>query len=147
MVVVGEELFICDWLNDALQVYSIAGEHLREITGQWARPLALCVVADRLYLVEEAAPEEEEEEEGDMPLFEFKPGRRIVVMSLQGATLQVYTNPVEGHTFSHALCYFDGKLLAPVKRKVADPNGRPSMEYVGVMAFSGAESRVVYCAE
>ena len=89
MVVVGEELFICDWLNDALQVYSIAGEHLREITGQWTRPLALCVVADRLYLVEEAAPEEEEEEEGDMPLFEFKPGRRIVVMSLQGATLQV----------------------------------------------------------
>jgi len=87
MVVVGEELFVCDWLNDALQVYSIAGEHLSEITGQWARPIALC--ADRLYLVEEAAPEEEEEEEGDMPLFEFKPGRRIVVMSLQGATLQV----------------------------------------------------------
>ena len=91
MVVVGEELFVCDTLvkRDALQVYSIAGEHLREITGQWTRPLALCVVADRLYLVEEAAPEEEEEEEGDMPLFEFKPGRRIVVMSLQGATLQV----------------------------------------------------------
>ena len=44
-------------------------------------------------------------------------GRRIFALSLQGDTLQVYTNPVEGHTFK-SLCYFDGKLLAPVLDEV-----------------------------
>ena len=44
-------------------------------------------------------------------------GRRIFVLSLQGDTLQVYTNPVEDQFFDDALCYFDGKLLAPVFRK------------------------------
>jgi hypothetical protein len=43
--------------------------------------------------------------------------RRIFALSLQGDKLQVYTNPVEGHTFK-SLCYFDGKLLAPVLDEV-----------------------------
>ena len=49
MAVVGEELFVCDTGNDRLQVFSLAGEHRRSITGEWKRPLALCVVKDRLY--------------------------------------------------------------------------------------------------
>ena len=44
-------------------------------------------------------------------------GRRIFVLSLQGETLQVYTNSVEGQFFDDALCYFDGKLLAPFFHK------------------------------
>merc|ERR1740130_2398338 len=52
IVVVGEELFVCDELNDRLQVFSLAGEHRRSITGEWKRPVALCFVKDRLYLVE-----------------------------------------------------------------------------------------------
>ena len=35
------------------------------------------------------------------------------MLSLQGDTLQVYTHPDEGQTFK-SLCYFDGKLMAPV---------------------------------
>ena len=122
MAVVGEELFVCDYFNDRLQVFSLAGEHRRSITGEWKRPAGLCFVKDRLYLIEEA---DEEDEEGELtyPLR----GRRIFVLSLQGKTLQVYTHPVEGHIFS-GLCCFDGKLLAPV---------RYGGEFVGVVALFG----------
>ena len=41
MAVVGEELFVCDQNNDRLQVFSLAGEHRREITGEWKRPAGL----------------------------------------------------------------------------------------------------------
>ena len=40
-----------------------------------------------------------------------------LVLSLQGEMLQVYTNSVEGQFFGDNLCYFDGKLLAPVFRR------------------------------
>ena len=50
-------------------------------------------------------------------------------MSLQGDTLQVYTNPDEGQTFGETLCCFDGKLLAPV----LDENS----VFVGVVALRG----------
>ena len=114
LAVVGEELFVCDTRNDRLQVFSFAGKHHRSITGEWERrPVALCFVKDRLYLIEEPDDEEEMDEEGELihPLC----GRRIFVLSLQGETLQVYTNPVEGQFFGDTLCCFDGKLLAPVR--------------------------------
>ena len=108
MAVVGEELFVCDCGNDRLQVFSLAGEHRRSITGEWKRPAALCFVKDRLYLVEEQDYVEDEDGELVDPLC----GRRIFVLSLQGETLQVYTHPVEGQLFE-IICYYDGKLLAP----------------------------------
>jgi hypothetical protein len=115
MVVVGEELFVCDRGNDRLQVFSLAGEHRRSITGEWKRPSALCSVKDRLYLV--AAADDEEDEEGE--LMNLPQGRHIFVLSLQGDTLQVYTHPDEGQTVSIP-CYFDGKLLAPVRSGTVD---------------------------
>merc|ERR1712194_321904 len=124
-VVVGEELFVCDSKNDRLQVFSLAGEHRRSITGEWKKPVALCFVKDRLYLVEEA--DKEVDEEGEL-LYPLR-GRRIFVISLQGDTLQVYTNPVEGQTFSDTLCCFDGKLLAPVEDETE--------VYFGVVALRG----------
>ena len=125
MAVGGEELFVCDIGNDRLQVFSLAGEHRRSITGEWKRPLTLCFVKDRLYLLEEADDEEDEEGELINPL----QGGRIFVLSLQGDTLQVYTHPVEGQTFE-TLCYFDGKLLAPVRRGYSST--------VEMVALSGA---------
>ena len=113
LAVVGEELFVCSYDNDRLQVFSLAGEHRRSITGEWKRPKALCFVKDRLYLFENANDEGEEGELID-PLH----GRRIFVLSLQGDTLQVYTNSVEGQFFDDSLCYFDGKLLVPVFRRL-----------------------------
>ena len=115
LVVVGEELFVCDKDNDRLQVFSLAGEHRRSITGEWKQPTGLCLVEDRLYLVEEADNEVEEEGEQLAIIFSGQQGRRIVVLSLQGEILQVYTNPVEGRVFTDTLCCFDGKLLAPTR--------------------------------
>ena len=125
MAVVSEELFVCDTSNNRLQVFSLAGEHRRSITGEWKKPVALCLVKDRLYLVEAGGTEVDEEGKLLYPL----QGRRIFVMSLQGDTLQVYTNLDEGHIFSGDLCCFDGKLLAPVH----DETG----VYCGVVALRG----------
>ena len=111
MAVVGEELFVCDTGNDRLQVFSLAGEHRRSITGEWKRPTALCFVKDRLYLLEEADKARDKEGNPVNPLR----GRRIFVLSLKGETLQVYTHPDEGDIFCEVLCCFDGKLLAPVR--------------------------------
>ena len=114
MVVAGEELFVCDFNNDRLQVFSLAGEHRRSITGEWKRPLALCFVKDRLYLVEKYDEDEDEDEDEEGNLIYPLQGRRIFVLSLQGETLQVYKDPDDGQLFN-GLCCFDGKLLAPVR--------------------------------
>ena len=55
--------------------------------------------------------------------------RRIVVLSLQGDTLLVYTNPVEGLAFCGAPCCFDGKLLVRLQDE--------KLETVGVLALRG----------
>ena len=85
MAVVGEELFICDCGNDRLQVFSLAGEHRRSITGEWKRPAGLCFVNGRLYLVEESQElyEDEDESEPHDPLR----GRRIFVLTSEGEKL------------------------------------------------------------
>ena len=127
MVVAGEELFVCDTWNDRLQVFSLAGEHRRSITGEWDRPEALCFVKDRLYLIEDHDYEKDEEGELINPLG----GRRIFVLSLQGDTLQVYTHPVEGQNFE-TLCYFDGKLLAPVRDRHLGINTKEVVALRGV---------------
>ena len=76
MAVVGEELFVCDCGNDRLQVFSLAGEHRRTITGAWKWPTSLCIVRDRLYLVAfEATWTATDNLQG---------GLRIFVLSLQG---------------------------------------------------------------
>jgi len=111
MAVTGEELFVCDAGNDRLQVFSLAGEHRRSITGEWKRPAELCFVKDRLYLFEAWDGAVDEEGEPINPL----QGRRIFVLSLQGDTLQVYTNPIEGQF--DGLCCFDKTLLAPVRER------------------------------
>jgi hypothetical protein len=114
--VVGEELFVCDSGNDRLQVFSLAGEHRRSITGEWKQPLVLCFVKDRLYLIEEY--DDDEDEEGE--LINLQQGRRIFVLSLQGDLLQVYTHPVEGQrssTLSAALtasCWRPSKTLKEI---------------------------------
>ena len=104
LVVINEELFVCDTGNNRIQVFSLAGEHRRSITGEFKRPVALCFVKDRLYLVEDSTGEEDVD----------GPGHRICVLSLQGDLLQVYINPAEDQIFADMLCCFDGKLLAPV---------------------------------
>ena len=148
MVVVGEELLVaCDDDNNRLQVFSLAGEHRRSITGEWKRPLALCFVKDRLYLLEQCDDDKDEEGNFIYP----QPGRRIFVVSLQGGTLQVYTHPVEGQIFSDGLCCFDGKLLASrprqAPRRGVCRGGRPvwGIGYLDAFTKFSAFSRVSTC--
>ena len=90
---------------------------------------------DRLYLVEDEDDEgEEDEEEGEGEDGRLC-GKRIFVLSLQGDTLQVYTNPVEGQIF-YGLCCFDGKLLAPLMTKKTMFSVY-CYEHVGVAALAG----------
>ena len=104
MVVIREELFVCDHYNDCLQVFSLAGEHRRSITGEWKRPAELCVVEDRIYLVEEDSYQHDEEDPAGGLC-----DQRIYVLSLQGDTLQVY--PMAARRGGCTLVCFDGKLI------------------------------------
>jgi len=129
LCVVGEELFVCDTGNDRLQVFSLAGEHRRSITGEWKRPIALCFVKDRLYLVEQGDHDKDEEGELINPL----QGRRIFVLSLQGETLQVYTH-AEDQFFGN-LCCFDGKLLASAQERQGSDEGSDSVAVVALLGM------------
>ena len=138
MAVVGEELFVCDTGNDRLQVFSLAGEHRRSITGEWKWPAKLCFVKDRFYLLEAPLERAGDAASDEAHLLNPLQGRRIFVLSLQGDTLQVYTHPaplrppgpfVEPLTFRN-ICYFDGKLLASIQNEWSDL-------CVGVLALGG----------
>ena len=87
-----------------------------------------------MYLIEESQDEDDVDESEE--LYEPLRGRRIFVLSLQGDTLEVFQNPVEGHSFDGTIVYFDGMLLAPFQR-----TKRRGEEFVapvvGVMALRG----------
>ena len=138
LVVVGDELYVCDNNNDRLQVFSLIGEHRRSITGEWKKPWYLCSNAkDRLYLVEEeymrGDDEYDEYDDEDDPVAPLR-GRRILVLSLQGDVLQVVTHPSEPTAVFESICCFDGKLLAGYKYSEA---GMPSCNKHAVLALQG----------
>jgi len=94
MVVVNEELYVSDERRAALQVFSLRGEHLREVQGAWRQPAALCFREDRLYLIERPYGEEAyggplpEVLEGELVVDDrCVAGDRIFVLTLQGETL------------------------------------------------------------
>jgi hypothetical protein len=66
------ELYVATTLAGSLFTYSFGGEQLRTIQGAWQVPKLLCFVSDRIYLVESG-------------------GKRIIVLTTQAETLQVYT--------------------------------------------------------
>eukprot|EP00966_Prymnesium_polylepis_P221604 5126986-Prymnesium_polylepis.1 len=103
IAVVGEELFVGNTPRSSLHVFSLGGEHLREIAGDWHRALSLCCVGDRLYMIEEIAVEQDGPEE----LFA---ARRLLALTLEGVTLQVYRPPVQQWVM-WGLCEFAGKPL------------------------------------
>ena len=90
LTVCGDELFVCDFGCNKLQVFSLGGEHRRDITGGFWRPLKLLHFDGRLYVVEDCyaygggITEEERTK---------KLGKRIFVLTPEGETLQVYDMP------------------------------------------------------
>ena len=145
LAVVGEELFVCDMMNDRLQVFSLAGEHRRSVTGEWKQPSSLCVIKDRLYLVESHTNSGQFGPFGPSPYEDNKQtrGRRIFVLSLQGETLQVYPIPArQWNRFSTGeLFCFDGKLLVPIGDYEGDGEGEQLMcdyTHLEIVALLGA---------
>ena len=122
LVVVGDELYVCDTNNHRLQVFSLTGEHRRSIVGEWRSPITLCFAKDRLYLLEESNHE--------VPV----QGRRILVLSLQGDILQVVTHPTERPAVFTSICCFDDKLLASYYYIRSDSAG--TIKY-GMLALQG----------
>ena len=119
LAVCGDELFVGKTIDHSIQVLSLAGAPRRVITSQpggWREPGSLCCVGDRLYLTEmyEGDEEEdEEEEEAEEAAARRMVGRRVFVLTPEGATLQVYNSPkpAEEEVAWRGMCHFDGKLL------------------------------------
>jgi hypothetical protein len=139
LAVGGDELYVCDFGNHRLQVFSLTGEHRRSITGEWRSPQQLCFAKDRLYLVEfdPGGEDHEEDEDGESsePAFPLQ-GRRILVLSLQGDILQVVTHPTEPTATFTSICCFDRKLLASYTCYTYSA-GEVSAQGCGVFALQG----------
>ena len=67
-----------DKADDRVQVFSLAGDHQRNITGTFRRPLRLLHYDGRLYLTEQIYS------------LDDACGRRIFVLTPDGQTLQIY---------------------------------------------------------
>ena len=81
-----DEIFVCDKSNDRIRVFSLGGELLRDIEGEWRAPIHLLFFRDRLYLVEDNDTEEERGEK-------LERGKRIFVLTTAGEPLQKYVVP------------------------------------------------------
>lgn len=128
--VVGSELYVCD-LSRSVHVFSLSGEHLRDLRGPWCRPWLLRHINSRLYLVEDAFSDAVEQRGAeDDTRARWMAGRRILVLSSDGRVLQVYSPPVERSAGATAvtdtsskctmaavssifsdICEFDGELI------------------------------------
>ena len=86
----GDELFACDYGDDCLQVFSFTGEHRRTVHGDFWRPEVICFTNDRLYLIEDAiGPEEMRGDDEATKAAKRMAGRRVLVLTPKGVTLQV----------------------------------------------------------
>ena len=94
MAAVGNELFVIDGGSNTIDVFSLAGAHLRSFgLGDGNRPHTLRHFDGRLYL----------EDYGEK-------GSRIIVLTLEGERLQVW-RPDAGRAVSALKCIYGRKLL------------------------------------
>ena len=140
LVVVGDELYVCDTCNNRLQVFSLTGEHRRSVMGEWKSPHRLCVAKDRLYLVERDDWLAEDGNRDTARAAALLRGRRLLVLSLQGDILQIVTHPTEPTAQFQSICCFEGKLLASYQCESTTDNGGWRAAYrvaCGVLTFQG----------
>ena len=79
---------------------------MRELLGEWQKPWIISAANSRIYLVEDAyhCSPNEGESRG-----ERAEGRRVFVLSLDGATLQVYDTSINDEIVVH-MCMFERML-------------------------------------
>ena len=121
MAIVGEELYVCDSHARCLRVFSLAGEQLREVRGDWRVPKSIRHFDGRLYLHEMDTGEEgftlaAGETTENWPDTEDVAGQRIFVLAPDGQTLQVWhaSGDVNAMGFwRHELIVSEGGVLEP----------------------------------
>lgn len=137
MTVLSDELYLCDHGDDCLRVFSLDGQPLREVRGRFWRPTFVCSAQDRIYLVESspipsasdplaALSGATSDDDGEATRAEkAKAGKRVVVLTPEGRTLQSYSIPdllgVDLNSWNAdsfdicGLAIFDGKLIAAMQ--------------------------------
>ena len=106
MAFLGQELFVHDGINERIRVFSISGEHLRDITGDWDTLSHLLAYNGRLFLAEEANP-------------------AIFVLTPDGQTLENYSVRAEDGTPAHYITdvhIMGTKLIVSYQMDTAAPS-------------------------
>ena len=130
LAVVGKELYVAGASHHGhMHVFSFAGEHLRDITGGWRQVDTVLHHYGRLYVSEYAGrgeepvanePDIDEEDEDTWPEEKKQAGKRILVLTPRGDTLQVWKPPrPEGHhvdriAFVKNMAIFGRKLVVDI---------------------------------
>ena len=115
-VAVGDgTVYVGDSVNDCIHAFSLTGEYVREIRGEWRRPKQVLFVKDRLYLLESRTLGALPGDEG------FSQGRRIFVLSPDGTRRQVF-QPQEWQlpaVYADTIAHFGKELLAGIQAEGA----------------------------
>jgi len=93
MAVIQAELFVTNEEYERLQVFSLDGERLRTVRGDWITPGPMCAVKDRLFLIEGST------------------GRRIFVLAQEGNEVQVCAPPLPSGCEMRGIVHFQRSLL------------------------------------
>ena len=99
MAVVGSELLVCNKGSHCIDVFSLAGAYLRSIRGDFREPMKLQHYDGRLYVVESfhgrgrRLDEDDSLSEEQKKVLKEVMGRRILVTTLEGETLQEWKLP------------------------------------------------------
>jgi hypothetical protein len=122
LAVGGDAVFVGDNSRCSIHVFSLAGEFLREMHGNWSHPSKLLCFNNRLYLIEQA--------EFDMQAEGYaNASKRILVLTLQGERIQVW-QPAGVRELDH-VCICGRNLVATV-RDENDVSAVPSRRLVAL---------------
>jgi hypothetical protein len=110
MAVVGDAVYVGDCRRCSLQVFSLAGAHLREIRGDWGEPDQLVHHEGRLYLQEKPFDTDQEYGGDGVELDVAWFGSRIVVLDTEGRILQIWKT-TDDTCVSNTLVFGDRLLV------------------------------------
>ena len=113
MAMVESEICIGDKKGKSLHMLSLAGEPLRVLRGGWGAPSSVHYFDGRLYMREHLYfPDDEDEDDGedeDADFVDF--GKRVVVLTPTGETLQIWKTPKKQEFFVGDMLCFKKTLL------------------------------------
>ena len=138
MAAVGDELYVGDRQGFCLQVFSLAGQHLREVRGDFRQPHSILHFHGRLYLVEHDGAIEKEldddvddDDEEEWPQARHEAGKRIVVLSPEGETLQVWKPPENADREVLNTAIWQNEMVVLLEHQ-SDPAERECLSLAGI---------------